>query len=246
MKLKTKILICVIAALIVLVFASFVMREEAGTAAAVEETEAPAVEQLQVEITPEPPVVRCVNLVQPVVIEPAATILVDIEPEDDECDVDVTETSELLPILESVPFDAETQAAIFDLCDQNVALFCSVMAIGYVESGHQADAVGDKGAAIGWLQVQPKWNWDRMADLAVSAKDLKDPVKCAAVAIAYIRELMSDYNAEPGSHFLFMAYNYGPLGALNNTAAGVYSSYYSRTAMGYYEAYMKEIAEEAA
>lgn len=103
-----------------------------------------------------------------------------------------------------------------------------IFAMAERESNFKPDCVGDKGASIGLMQVQPKWNRERMEKLEV--KDLKDPKDCVRVAI----DILLEYAGRNSDLFyVLMAYNGG-------------ESY----AKKYYETspsdYAKEITERAA
>lgn len=101
------------------------------------------------------------------------------------------EATTAVKLLESVPLDAETQAAILELCGGDRDTFCAIMAIAWVESRFDTDAVGDNGVSIGMMQVNTRWHTGRMEALGVT--DLTDPVQCAAVALDYLRELSEGY-----------------------------------------------------
>lgn len=142
------------------------------------------------------------------------------------------------PLL-GIDLEAETQWAIYGLCNYDNSLFCAVMAIANVESGFQADLTGDDGTSIGMMQVSTKWHTSRMEALGVT--DLTDPVQCAAVAIDYIKELEALFEVGPESHILYMAYNMGASGCRRVIQSGTYSSSYSREVMATYVAYMTEL-----
>ena len=144
----------------------------------------------------------------------------------------------LEPILASVSLDAETQVAIYDLCEGDDELFCAVMAIAREETGFNPSALGDSGRCVGMMQINRSFHLDRMEKLGVT--DLTDPVQCAAVAIDYIRELSVSFGWVD-SHPLYLAYNAGPVGAANLNKAGVYSSRYTYEVLRYYNEYMKEL-----
>lgn len=149
------------------------------------------------------------------------------------------DTSRISTPLLSADLEAETQWAIYDLCGQDDSLFCAVMAIAKKETGFRTDAVGDNGVSIGMMQINTNWHTERMEALGVT--DLTDPVQCAAVAIDYIEELAETLGVWTDSHYLYMAYNMGPVGARSAITAGTYSTAYSRQVMVDYEAYLAEL-----
>lgn len=144
------------------------------------------------------------------------------------------------PILNSVPLDAETQLAIYGLCDGDPDLFCAVMAIAKKESEFKTNAVGDGGNSIGMMQINTPNHAGRIAALGVT--DLTDPVQCALVAIDYIRELSTTYGfGWVDGHQIYMAYNAGPGNARKAIQLGMTSNSYSREVLALYEGYAAEI-----
>lgn len=143
-------------------------------------------------------------------------------------------------ILDSVPLDAETQAAIFDLCGQDPELFAAIMAIAEKESGFDTGAVGDSGRSIGMMQINTRWNTDRMAALGVT--DLTDPVQCVTVALDVLRELSDLYGfGWITGHQIYMAYNMGPGNAGAAIRNGATSSAYSRDVLAAFTGYLEEM-----
>ena len=150
------------------------------------------------------------------------------------------EVTATVKLLESVPLDAETQAAILELCGGDQDTFCAIMAIAKTESRFDADAVGDNGASIGMMQINTRWQTGRMEALGVT--DLTDPVQCAAVALDYLRELSEGYGfGWITDHSLYMAYNMGPGNARIAIDGGTASSGYSRAALTAYGDYTQEM-----
>lgn len=84
-----------------------------------------------------------------------------------------------------VPLDFEIQIDLRVACDTNDLPFELVLAQMWRET-HYQNLIGDDGASVGYLQVQEKWHWDRMARLGVT--DLKDSAGNFAVACDYLRE----------------------------------------------------------
>ncbi|MBS6347194.1 MAG: transglycosylase SLT domain-containing protein [Oscillospiraceae bacterium] len=149
-----------------------------------------------------------------------------------------------MKLLESVPLDAETQAAILELCGGDRDTFCAIMAIAWVESRFDTDAVGDNGVSIGMMQINTRWHTGRMEALGVT--DLTDPVQCAAVALDYLRELSEGYGFRwITDHDLYMAYNMGPGNARTALNAGTTSSHYSRSVLAAFGEYAAEMEAAA-
>lgn len=143
-------------------------------------------------------------------------------------------------LLESVPLDAETQAAIYDVCGQDPELFAAVMAIADQESDFDPDTIGDSGNSIGMMQINTRWQAERVKALGIT--DLTDPVQSATVAVDYLRELSEDYGLGwVHDHSLYMGYNMGPGGAKRALRRGSTSSAYSREVMPSFDGYLGEM-----
>lgn len=142
------------------------------------------------------------------------------------------------PLL-SADLDATTQWAIYDVCDRDNRLFCTVMAIAWTESRYQTDAIGDGGNSIGMMQINTRWSSERMERLGVT--DLTDLVQNAMVAVDLLRELMEVYHLEIGSHDLALFYNMGPTGARRAMDAGTYETAYTQEVTAMFQAYLREM-----
>lgn len=142
------------------------------------------------------------------------------------------------PLL-SADLDATTQWAIYDVCDQDNRLFCTVMAIAWTESRYQTDAIGDSGNSVGMMQINTRWNTDRIERLGVT--DLTDPVQSAMVAVDLLRELAEIYGLEIGSEELALFYNMGPTGARRAMDAGTYETTYTREVTTMFQTYLREM-----
>ncbi len=138
-----------------------------------------------------------------------------------------------------IPLEAETQWAIFEACEYDPGLFCFLMAIGQHESRFNPDTQGDGGDSLGVFQINTRWHTGRMEALGVT--DLTDTAQCAAVALDYLRELVSRYGFEPESHELCLAYNMGPSGARKALADGITSNSYSESVFSTYQNYLEEM-----
>ena len=79
-----------------------------------------------------------------------------------------------------------------------------IFAIAERESGLNPNAVGDNGASIGLMQIQPRWSRERMKRLEVA--DLREPRGCVKVAI----DILLEYKEKDSDlYFVLMAYNGG-------------------------------------
>ena len=86
-----------------------------------------------------------------------------------------------------------------------------IFAVAERESGLNPNAVGDNGASIGLMQIQPRWSRERMKSLGVA--DLKEPRGCVKVAI----DILLEYKEKDSDlYFVLMAYNGGVAYATRN------------------------------
>lgn len=106
--------------------------------------------------------------------------------------------------LYDVPLDEEVQLFIVQECEEHHIEPSVVMAMIHMESRFQADVVGDKGQAFGLMQIQPRWNYQRMLDL--DCTDLLDPKQNVTVGINLLAELM---DKDKGLEWALTAYNAG-------------------------------------
>ena len=142
------------------------------------------------------------------------------------------------PLL-SADLDATTQWAIYDVCDRDNQLFCTVMAIAWKESLYQTDIIGDGGDSIGMMQINTRWNTDRMERLGVT--DLTDPVQSAMVAVDLLRELAETFDSGISDTTTLMAYNMGPTGARRAIDAGTYETTYTQEVTAMFQTYLQEM-----
>lgn len=142
------------------------------------------------------------------------------------------------PLL-SADLDATTQWAIYDVCDRDDQLFCTVMAIAWKESLYQTDIIGDGGDSIGMMQINTRWNTDRMERLSVT--DLTDPVQSAMVAVDLLRELAETFDSGISDTTTLMAYNMGPTGAKRAMDAGTYKTTYTQEVIAMLQTYLQEM-----
>lgn len=103
-----------------------------------------------------------------------------------------------------VPLDDELQSFIFGRCERYNLNPAIVIAMIDVESKFKSDAVSDRGASFGLMQVQPRWHTERIDRLGVY--DLLDPYQNVEVGIDYLAELVAK---DRGIAWALMAYNGG-------------------------------------
>ena len=117
------------------------------------------------------------------------------------------------------------QIWLIDYCyDRDISPYL-VMAIIEHESGCDAGAVGDAGESIGLMQIQPRWDSERMDRLGVT--DLTDPYQNVMVGVDILLELFS---ANPDVSWVLMSYN-GWTGYADRMKAAGHTSTYAREIM---------------
>ena len=119
-----------------------------------------------------------------------------------------------------VPLDDELQSFIFGRCERHNIDPAIVIAMIDVESKFKSDAVGDRGAAYGLMQVQPRWHTERIDRLGVD--DLLDPYQNVEVGVDYLGELVAKGR---GIEWALMAYNGGYSYANSYVSRGEVSDY---------------------
>ena len=127
-----------------------------------------------------------------------------------------------------VPLEDELQLHILNECEKYGIDPAIITAMAFKESRYQASAIGDNGNSIGLMQIQPRWNAERMEKLGCS--DLLDPYENVTVAVDILAELIEHYNGNIEK--AVTAYNMGMTGAYNNCfSKGVYASEYCTAVM---------------
>jgi soluble lytic murein transglycosylase-like protein len=127
-----------------------------------------------------------------------------------------------------VPLSEELQDYIFYLCDRYEVDPKIVIAMIRKESTYNSDCVGDNGAAIGLMQIQPRWHQERMFKLGVV--DLYNPYQNVQAGIDYLAEML-DWG-DGSITYALTAYNAGPTYAWELEEQGRVS-YYARTVLEY-------------
>lgn len=107
-----------------------------------------------------------------------------------------------------VPLDGDTQAFLRAACEEFDVPFELVLAIIHQETDFQ-NIAGDGGKSVGYMQIQPRWNRDRMERLGVV--DLFNPYDNFRVGCDLLSELLSKYDVESA----LTAYNRGTPGRSN-------------------------------
>lgn len=119
-----------------------------------------------------------------------------------------------------VPLNAELQRHIFNECDEHLIKPKIIFAMIERESSYYSDSIGDNGESFGLMQIQPKWNYDRMKKLGCF--NLLDPFQNTSVGIDLIAELLK--KGKP-TEWALMAYNGGEQYANDMMECGLVSDY---------------------
>ena len=127
-----------------------------------------------------------------------------------------------------VPLEDELQLHILTECEKYGIDPAIITAMAFKESRYQADAIGDNGKSFGLLQIQQRYQEERMAKLGCS--DLLDPYENVTVAVDILAEMLNHYDGN--IEMAITAYNMGMTGAYKNCfSKGVYSSKYCNAVM---------------
>ena len=102
----------------------------------------------------------------------------------------------------NVPLSEELQLHIFKECEKHNIAPAIILAMIERESNYKADVIGDNGKSFGLMQIQPKWNQERMNRLGCT--DLLDPFQNVTVGIDIVAEL-KEMNSD--IYWVLMAYN---------------------------------------
>lgn len=103
-----------------------------------------------------------------------------------------------------VPLDENIKNYTVSICELYGIPPETVFAMMEVESDFQTDAVGDNGNSIGLMQIQPRWNGERMEKLGIT--NLYNPYNNITVGVDILREKIQAGN---GMEWALTAYNGG-------------------------------------
>lgn len=127
-----------------------------------------------------------------------------------------------------VPLDEELKCYIETMCRCYEIRPEIVYGIMAVESNFNAKAVGDNGNSLGLMQIQPRWNKQRMEDLNVT--DLLDAKQNAHTGIDILAELLEKYSETEA----LVVYNMGESGANKYVfSKGKTATEYSESVLAY-------------
>lgn len=120
----------------------------------------------------------------------------------------------------NVPLSEDLQDHIFELCEQYGVEPSIIVAMIERESTFRSGVIGDNGNSFGLMQIQPRWNHERMSKLG--CQDLLDPYQNVAVGIDILAEHIDKGR---GIEWALMAYNGGPSYANKWYGQGIVSDY---------------------
>lgn len=123
------------------------------------------------------------------------------------------------PVIET-PFGEDLQNYTIKVCEEYGVDPALIFAIIEKESGFNVHAVGDYGNSLGLMQIQPRWNQDRMARL--NCWDLMDPYQNILTGVDLVSELQETNYSEEG---VLMSYNGGQAYADDLLSRGIVSDY---------------------
>ena len=127
-----------------------------------------------------------------------------------------------------VNLDANLQRHIIETCEEYTINPSIIIAMCFYESSFNADAIGDNGAGMGLMGINPRWCWPEMEKL--SCPDMRDPYQNVTVGIDIFAQKLAKYDGNP--EMALMSYNAGDAGAhrlwFNK---GIYSTTYSSNIM---------------
>ena len=127
-----------------------------------------------------------------------------------------------------VDLDADLQRYIIETCDEYTINPSIIIAMCFYESSFNADAIGDNGAGMGLMGINPRWCWPEMEKL--NCPDMRDPYQNVTVGIDIFAQKLAKYDWN--TEMALMSYNAGDSGAhrlwFNK---GIYSTTYSRNIM---------------
>lgn len=106
-------------------------------------------------------------------------------------EVEATEYAAIDPtIWRDVAMDYGLQVSLHEICEESGVDYDLALAVIWRESTFR-NIIGDDGASIGYMQIQPRWHQGRMEELGVT--DLMDPVSNFRVGCDYLAELLAKY-----------------------------------------------------
>ena len=123
-----------------------------------------------------------------------------------------------------VNLDADLQRYIIETCEEYTINPSIIIAMCFYESSFNANAIGDNGAGMGLMGINPRWCWPEMEKL--NCPDMRDPYQNVTVGIDIFAQKLAKYDWN--TEMALMAYNAGDSGAHRLWFdKGIYSTTYS-------------------
>ena len=127
-----------------------------------------------------------------------------------------------------VNLDANLQKYIIETCEEYTINPSIIIAMCFYESSFNADAIGDNGAGMGLMGINPRWCWPEMEKL--NCPDMRDPYQNVTVGIDIFAQKLAKYDGN--IEMALMSYNAGDAGAHRLWFdKGIYSTTYSSNIM---------------
>ena len=127
-----------------------------------------------------------------------------------------------------VNLDADLQRYIIETCEEYTINPSIIIAMCFYESSFNVDAIGDNGAGMGLMGINPRWCWPEMEKL--NCPDMRDPYQNVTVGIDIFAQKLDKYDWN--TEMALMAYNAGDAGAHRLWFdKGIYSTTYSSNIM---------------
>lgn len=127
-----------------------------------------------------------------------------------------------------VNLDANLQKYIIETCEEYTINPSIIIAMCFYESSFNIDAIGDNGAGMGLMGINPRWCWPEMEKL--NCPDMRDPYQNVTVGIDIFAQKLAKYDGD--IEMALMSYNAGDAGAHRLWFdKGIYSTTYSSNIM---------------
>lgn len=127
-----------------------------------------------------------------------------------------------------VNLDADLQRYIIETCEEYTINPSIIIAMCFYESSFNVDAIGDNGAGMGLMGINPRWCWPEMEKL--NCPDMRDPYQNVTVGIDIFAQKLDKYDWN--TEMALMSYNAGDAGAHRLWFdKGIYSTTYSSNIM---------------
>lgn len=105
--------------------------------------------------------------------------------------ITVEDESQVAPVqpIYDIPLSAELQHGVRELADRYEVSFELVLAVIMTESSGKADTIGDGGASVGLMQIQPKWYGELITDTGLSVdKPIENVELGIMILLGFIEE----------------------------------------------------------